>query len=241
MAIRFDAAGDYLIRSANLPGNDPFSCAFWAYISVDRNAPGVWVAISDGTFTNYFLAGLSSAGDVLLIDAAGSTTNGSTLSVGTWYHVALTRNGNTKKLYLNGVLDITNTTATTFTSALLLVGSNTVNFVNGRVAGLKVWEAELTLEEVLQEMHTIRPARFANLYGWWPMLPGSGERARDYSGNGRDFTETGSLVDEDPPPVSWGGQSLVFPFVSDAGGDGQPTAKRFGGVKFAHKVGQGVW
>jgi hypothetical protein len=72
------------------------------------------------------------------------------------------------------------------------------------VARLKAWGVALSAAELINEARTVLPRRIANLYAYWPARPGSAERVKDYSGNSRDWTATGTLTDEDDPPIGWG-------------------------------------
>lgn len=78
---------------------------------------------------------------------------------------------------------------------------------SGRIHAIKIWNTALTEAEIAQEVYTVAPRKLDSLWGWNPTRPGSGERAKDYSGNGRNWTEGGTLTDDDPPPISWAGAS----------------------------------
>lgn len=215
MAIRFDAAGDYLSRTASAPGSTR-SVSFWLYLTNDRNAYGSLFIIVDAGGTNFDMVYLTSDGTTLGISASGNAVSGTSLSTGTWYHIVYTRTGTTRRLYLDGVLDITNTNANTFTASQFYIGSDSVGYLDGRMDDLKIWEAELTADEAGMEGQALRPVRFENLWAWYPMWPGAGERNKDYSGNGRDLTDNAGVTDEDRPPVSYGNAGYVFPYVSTA-------------------------
>lgn len=218
MAIRFDAAGDYISRTASVPASDPFSVSFWMYITADRNAAGTLFILVNAGGTSFVDVHLKSDGTTLEIGTsyAGNSGGGTSLSTGTWYHIALVRSGASHTLYLNGVSDQTLSNAGTFTTATMGMGSNTVTWLNGRLACIKVWDAALTQSEIQQEMNVIRPVRTNNLNLWTPNFPGATERLADYSGNGRNWTANGTLTDEDPPPVSWGAQTPFGLLVSTA-------------------------
>lgn len=216
MAIRIDAAGDYISRTTDLPAvnfADPTSASFWIRIVTDRNAAGNLFVISNNTGAIYQTVSLTTDGTTLRGETSGGTgVDGTSLSVGQDYHIGYTRLGNSLKVYLNGVLDITVTNGPAdYAAAFMLMGSNTVSWLNGRLSNIKIWTAELTQAEMQLEMMTIRPARFANLYLWTPNFPGATERLLDYSGNGRNWTANGTLTDEDPPPVSWGAKPRIIP------------------------------
>jgi hypothetical protein len=215
MAIRFDAATDRLLRTAGLPDyNAGYSWLFWVRLVSDLNALGVIASLNDNVGNNIDALGLDTDGTTLQVAAfaagAGQAANGTSLSIGTWYHVALVRaNATTLYVYLNGVLNATasySVSGRVAPSRMEMGGWNSANYdgADCRVAGEKFYTVALTQAEIQQEMFVLRPMRTENLYHWCPMLPGTTERLTDYSGNGRDWTAVGTLTDEDPPPIPWG-------------------------------------
>ncbi len=210
MAIRFDAPGDYLSISADLPAYDPVSACVWLYLSNDRNATGAIIEFLNGAGTQYQGALLGSNGTTLNIVTHNGNTPGTDLTVGAWNHIGYTRSGATHKLYVNGLLDITRTDSVSIVPGFIVAGSNSISNVDGRLAGLKMWTGELSAEEMANESRTITPRRSANLYGFWPMFSGATERLRDYGGRGRNWVAGGTLTDEDGPPVSWGASPIIF-------------------------------
>jgi hypothetical protein len=151
----------------------------------------------------------------------GNTTNGSTeLSTGVWYHLALVRTAaNSHIIYLNGAVEetYTGTVPDGQDVATVRIGDHTSAGCVSRLAAVKLYTASLTAAEIHIEMYTTLPKRTENLFAWLPCLNGSGERALDYSGNGRNFTEVGTITDDEHPPISWGGIPLFFPFAAAGG------------------------
>lgn len=214
MAVRFDATTDYLERT-NVPV--PVSVCGWARLSVDRN-----------DYTVLYFADVNAVGSAsgpsygMVTDSDGTTLkhwNGSvfgsssrTLTVGDWIFWAWTvaGDGTTATWYHAAIDDATLTSegATLTGSADGLrhhVGNDPfANFWDGVVHVKALWNVVLTSTELEHERWTRRPQRWSDLYLWSPMWAGASERAKDYSGNGRDWTEGGTLTDEDHPPVSWG-------------------------------------
>jgi hypothetical protein len=133
--------------------------------------------------------------------------------VDTFYHVAMVRESATScKVYLNGVLDATNVTSNAARPAATRMNIATrnagTNPFNGLVSYGKAWTVALSAAEIASEMRSVRPLhQLNNLYAWWPMRAGATERAKDYSGRGRNWTENGTLVDEGDPPIWWGARS----------------------------------
>ena len=144
-----------------------------------------------------------------LWDNPAADFNGSTPSASVWYHVGLIADASNLTLYIDGALEVQISSNNTWDS--IRIGSNLLydEPANLRCAGMKAWDATLTLAEMHNEMHTLHPKRTTDMLGYWPMFPGSSERLRDYSGNGNDLTETGTLLDRDPPPISWGAHTSI--------------------------------
>lgn len=204
MTVRFDASTDYLNRTASAPQQFPLTVTFWLYITTDRNAYGCLFLLANSGGTSFISFNLSSSGTNLQISVNGNTTNGSNLNVGQWYHVAcVIASATSQKMYLDGVLDINKTSvSTTFTPAQFFIGSDTVGWLNGREGDMKIFERELTAEEIKHEMMDIEPQLYPT-WAFYPMDAGASERVLDYSGNGRNLTNNGSLTDEGGPPVGW--------------------------------------
>jgi putative ubiquitin-RnfH superfamily antitoxin RatB of RatAB toxin-antitoxin module len=215
MAIRFDASGDSLIRTTNTPTSTNYTMMGWFQIAVDRN-----------NYTAFLSNGSTGSGsNTLQTDVDGTTLNiwngfvagaGTNLTVGTWYHLAMVANGTNLIAYLNGVQNAIVAHISPATPKLWIGNDADSEFLNGRAAHIKVFNAALTANEILQEMYTILPKKIDALNGWYPTWNGS-NRAADYSGLARPWTEGGTLADEDGPPVSYGASSLFFPYTAPAG------------------------
>lgn len=176
----------------------------------------IWVIANAGS-TLYEGLYLNSAGTNLRIENNNGGADGATtLTVGTWYHVALVRNGNDRTLYLNGVVDATYNNANSFTSAGEGFAGNGLTVFPGYLSALKQYERALTQDEILQEMRTILPKSVSNIYTFSPLFRHT--ELQNYFGAG--WTITGTGLTDDGPPVSWGTTSLLVPFAS-AGIDGE--------------------
>lgn len=226
MAIRIDASGDYLRRTANLPSTSAFTATCWFYYVATRSAFAYFLGVDDAS-SAYILLGFDNANNLEIAYSSGATENNFAAAPATsaWHFMALRANGTNVKGFhrtLAGTWQtVTSSVTPSFTPTGMYFGSDGFDeWVNCRLAGIKVWDAALTDAEIENEAETLMPQRFANLNLWTPGFPGSGERTRDYSGNGRNLTEGGTLTDEDAPPIAYGARSLWFPFVA-AGGSTQ--------------------
>lgn len=212
MAVRFDNAADGLLRTTDLLDTDAaYTFMFWVYIATDLNAFSTFWSTNAGGYSHSDWIGTDADGTTLQLysqaGGGGVTNNGSALTVGTWYHIAMVRSSTTAlAVYLNGVQDASNTvdvSARTNATRQEFGGVVGADPGNIRVFDTKAWSAALSIPEIFAEMQSIQPQRLSNLYGWWPHFAGSGERADDYSSNGRDWTEAGTLTDEENAPVAW--------------------------------------
>jgi len=218
MAVRFNnTAGKYFRRTSSLPSSSTMTIMFWVRLVSDLNTYAPFFYRTANSANPYIYLGTDADGTTLLLDSNARPITGNALSTGTWYHIAYVLNGSSHTVYLNGVSNITLTEAFSPTNDEITIGHTDSNDnvpSDTRFACIKIWDAALTAAEIQQEMYVIRPARYGNLYGFYPVFAGSGQRARDYSGLGHDFTEGGTLTDEDPPPVTWGAPVMAFPILA---------------------------
>jgi hypothetical protein len=143
---------------------------------------------------------ISSKGEPLL-PAGGGTFNGSTVSadarraipVNRWSHLALTYDGATLRLYVNGSLASSRATTGTIkrTTDPLWIGGNHPygEYFQGLIGQVRVYDRVLSPPEVRAEMSTLigsaaPPARAAGLVAAYALDRGSGTVAADASGKG---------------------------------------------------------
>lgn len=203
MAVRFDAAGEYYTRAVT--GPSAWSACMWIYMSVDRGSQGPFaLGAAEAAGSSVFLSG----GTTLKCFDLGSNTGGFgslAVSVGTWYRVALTVNGVNCSYYYGGasgaltvasVTDITNNTGSV--SWFLGQSSFASEWWNGRLAAVKIWNAELTQSAIESELAQYLPVRTANLIQRHPFEVAE---TTDYSGNGNTLTGGPGASTEDGPPI----------------------------------------
>ena len=229
MAIRFSADGEYLSRTSNvINANSAYTVMAWMYyIATSTSWTTPWMFGS----TNY------SASDYIQINneptrsfiqgVNGTETAVGTATASTWMHLAMVRQSTTSLVcYIDGAVTTATTTnvaaraATTTMQIGAELGGSAL--IDSRWMAVKAWSWALTANEILSEMRVIRPGALASLYGWWPMLPGANERVRDYSGNGYNWTEAGTLSDENPHFIAWGAPLWTVPYSSAVAVTGNP-------------------
>jgi hypothetical protein len=196
----FDASGDFLNRTTGLlDANDVYTWSAWWQLVSDLNAQGNMFILSNaaGTVQERMQVG---ANGTLLSSFGSGTVTGSDLTIGVWYYLTMLRESDTsQKIYINRALDITNTNDVSARAAL--DGFQRINHtstrVHARVANPMEWTVALTQNEIGRQMHSLRPiVRLDKLHAWHPGFPRSVDRTKDFSGNGRNWTENGTLTTE---------------------------------------------
>tara|TARA_B100001248_G_C27390146_1_gene461926 strand:- start:440 stop:2992 length:2553 start_codon:yes stop_codon:yes gene_type:complete len=121
----FDGSGDYLTlaeQTSSAYGTAAFTIETWAYFTAGAAGSAYRYLFGQGSSTSGTNnLGLYIQGNVLKVwhNGAATITGTTTISLDTWYHIALVRNGTTLKLYLNGAEEgsVSNSSDITSTSA----------------------------------------------------------------------------------------------------------------------------
>ncbi|WP_171074090.1 LamG domain-containing protein [Nonomuraea basaltis] len=222
MAVRFDADGESYTRSTGLGAVTVFSFACWVKLAVDRATTTVILQIDNGSGANRLRLNAWN-GTALTFQSDGGGwfgTIGHTLVVGEWTYVALSATSNPGQArtairaagsttFAGGSPSQANITVN---AATLRIGDGQAasEWLNGSIAAVKVWDQELTADELQQESWTYMPQRTAGLRGWYPLLTNT---TTDLSGSGQTLTGGTDAALDDGPPISWrtGRHRTVFP------------------------------
>lgn len=220
MSVRIDAITEDLRRTTGLPSSSTaFSICGWSKITRIANDFQYW-GLEDPS--NYLVIGYADNGanQFEISGTNGSSSFASSPTNETWFFWAMTCSGSGAGAFkgywaypTDTSFKTASTTGASFTPATLFLGNDTFGeYCNASYFAVKVWEAALTSDELWQEMESIRPHRYANLHIFSPLWDTSD--LNDYSGNGKNWTGTGSISSEDNSPISYGSNNLVLPFVS---------------------------
>ena len=215
MAVHFDTPSvDWFERNSDLPDEQLFTAMAWIYLPSSSTEIVSTVSIDDGVSKGIGLIVDMSSTNQLVLDTHDDFDIGSNMSEDTWFHLAPASGASTVKGYFNGVEDVSVSTPSAFTPAALTLGAAEPPSYSEEVycAHYKCWDATLTIDEIKSEMRTIMPQRLNSLHMWTPIFPGSTERLADYSGNGRNWTQNGTVVDVPGPSVAWDIKPATFLF-----------------------------
>lgn len=221
-ALSFDGVNDYVNKSP-FGINMGSSCSFGAWINSNSlsNFQMIMSNHTNSSNRNGYLR-LNTDGRLYLSDYAIS--NGlfsiSSLTTGTWYHIFITMDSNSTKIFINGNLDaeVTGLTRSSYKNLVWDIGRNAQfgQYFNGKIDEVKIYDRALTEYEVLQlyygydsEADSVDTLNEGLVYG----SHFDNGTATDWSGNGNNGTVVGATATTDKNSVS--NQALSF----DGSGD----------------------
>src|SRR5690606_23173102 len=204
MAVRFDAENDTYIRPVGWGEQPAFSVSCWVYLSTDRDDYSTVWSLDNGTGNNIVIQ-TDGDGTTLGIVSNGSWSSVSlSMSVGQWYWVGVVKNGSTATVYRStgtGTVSSTNHSVTGFLTAdTLRIGQSPWGgeWLNGRMAAVKVWTDALSANEIQAERDYTSPLQTSNLRAWYPFEVAE---TTDHSGNGETLSGGASPSTEPGPGI----------------------------------------
>ncbi len=159
-SIRLGASTDYLQADITSAASNTITLECWVKfntINVQQNFLGMYQALNASTYTR-LIPYITSANkvDLYMANASSSasyTTSSYTISAGTWYHMAFVYDNQKSYVYVNGVLQSSNTSTVAYSmdgTDVLVVGCD-------RSGGNQGFDSDITLDE-LRIWNTARTA-----------------------------------------------------------------------------------
>ncbi len=149
---------------------------------------------------SFNLAGVDSVGTLLGWQDLVSPIN--TLTLNTWYHVAGTFDGDSIRLFVNGIqiasklMHGTIVPSIAFPASIGKISDSNVaqtRYWTGRLDEIRVWHRALAAAEILaHKANHIDTAGANNLVGYWRFNEGSGTLTNDLSSSGNNGTLNGT-------------------------------------------------
>jgi hypothetical protein len=144
-SVYFDGTGDYLSVADNaaiqLTGDFTIECN--VFFSASTGANQVFISKWNNSSQGYIIYRNALTSKLEFAGTATTLTSSSLLNLSSWYHIAITRNGNNYAMYINGVSEATSTSssAATDSATVLEVGrnnQNASNTLNGYISNLRI-------------------------------------------------------------------------------------------------------
>jgi chitodextrinase len=202
-ALSFDGAGDYVTVAdkASLDLGAGATVEAWVYPTSNTGFRSVVAKERGGGGFPYGLETSSGVPDGFVTTTGNATAAATTaLAASMWTHLAMTYDGATVRLYVNGGLAASTsvTGALTVSADPLRIGGDVTwaEWFQGRIDDVRVYSRALTAAEVQTDMATpvaaSSPPPPSTLVGAWSFDAGSGTTAADSSGNGNAGTLNGA-------------------------------------------------
>ena len=177
-----------------------------------------WIYIEDFDNDQYIVAGYGpTSGAQFRVSPEGSLLYGeyspwtfiesdaNSIQSNVWTHVAVTKQGNTCKLYINGLVVASipfNSSSTTSTLHIGCRGVNMDGFFNGNIDEVRMWTIARTQTEIQTYMNNYLTGSENGLIGYWQMNESTGQVAYDLSGNNNNG-QLGSTPGNDDNDPDW--------------------------------------
>lgn len=213
MAVRINASGEYLRRTANLPTSTSWTMSGWVKMTHRVSQWQFWGMENALTnATGYQVMGWDAQTNVLAITRNGSDglEFASSPADETWLYFAITCAGTSAgdwwgywKYQADESFVSVSGSGVSFTPAVIWLGNDSYDeWLNAAYAHVRVWDAALSSVELLAEAASITPVRTSGLLMDW-RLPSAADLS-DSSGNGYDLTGSAGLSSEDSPDLGGG-------------------------------------
>ena len=144
-SVYFDGTGDYLSTTATAVGTNSFTVEAWVYLNSGSTYMGVYSSTEDTSGVGINLSIINDNTVQGFVGRGNSATflNGTTpLSLKTWYHLALVRNGSALNLYVDGTSVASNTSSASITATSAVVGRFYLSYngfyMNGYISNVRL-------------------------------------------------------------------------------------------------------
>ena len=154
-SIDFDGVDDHLDAGNNIDLTGSFTISAWINKDADN---GSIVSKRNSGFTSGYDFSINSSGNLVMSWIAGGTnviTSSIAIPSDIWSHVAVTFNGTTAKLYIDGVDDTTAGAAATIISSPVSTGEDfriargsSGSYFDGNIDEVRIWNIALTEDQL---------------------------------------------------------------------------------------------
>ncbi len=204
-ALQFDGTNDYVeVNNMAFPVNN---------LTIEA-----WIYIDDFITDQYIVTGYGpTSGAQFRVSPEGSLLYGeyspwtfiesdaNSIQSNVWTHVAVTKQGNNWKLYIDGLNSASSQLSSSSTTSTLHIGCRGVNmdgFFNGKIDEVRMWNIARTQTEIQTYMNNYLEGTESGLTSYWQMNENNGQIVYDLSGNGNNG-QLGSTPGNDTNDPVW--------------------------------------
>jgi len=228
-SLDFDGTDDF-VQADNEITDYPFTLECWVRFDVVNASQSVLYLSKTGSSTVYYGFSMASTGKLFIRsrNTTDTITNGNTtISANTWYHLAGVFTSNTERtLYLNGVLEVTQTNNVAFASTSIKVfmglfrDSSPSAYLNGKMSDVRIWNTARTAQQIADNYNKRLIGNESGLVGYWKLDKGSGTTVADSTTNANAGTITGAVWDNSEPFTEPIDDGTAVRLWSDQSGNG---------------------
>ena len=210
-SMEFGGTDNYITISnnnLNANWNDDFTLEAWVYAtesSGDNIAFGEW-----GVGTRSFAVGILNGNFYFKYGASATVQTGSSVTLGQWYHLALTNVGGTKNLYVDGILDTSATADFVSTTHDFSIGASSYggDQFNGRISDVRYTGSVVYEDDFVVPSERLRGYNIS-VAGPIPNPSISGFNTSYSLVQGEDLVVSGSVVDLPGDSFTWSFEELI--------------------------------
>jgi len=147
-----------------------------------------------------------------------------------WTHIAVVYKNKKPTLFINGQMVKTGLASgkKTLVPSGIFGGESAIGFYHGSLKEIRIWSRARTQKEISQNMHLDLSGKEPGLFGYWKLDEGTGNNARDLTGNNNHGTINGAkwmtpLVTNVPDQEV----NILFTFMIPSGGVETLNRQRF--------------
>lgn len=168
---------------------------------------------------DFSVCGINASG--VSISWIGATSPVAAMQLNTWYHVAGTYDGDSLRVFINGVQKgatslpdgmITGLAYPVCIGRLSDQAQSQTRYWAGQIDEVRIWERALTATDILSRSSThLNPALETGLVGYWRCNDGSGTQVTDQTTNGNNGTTSGTIWSTNVPFNQTAVTPVIFP------------------------------
>jgi hypothetical protein len=206
-ALQFDGIDDYVDCGSGevFPeGNSDRTLSGW----IKTTATGLGQLLSYGTGATGQAMTLGHYGGSVFVSAWAApqySTSDFSVNDGKWHNIAFVLDSQVGKTYVDGLLRDSRTFSPNTITSSSKIGSRldaAVEFFNGEIDEVAIYNRALSAEEIWVNMHKKLTGNELNLVAYWDFDEGEGQIVSDLSGNGNSG-HLGNSVDVDDSDPKW--------------------------------------